>query len=96
MVDEPGLGTKSRLYSVAPGALAAIVKQLAADGTSVALTYAKSPDKAAETARAAEALGVRYSWSRADSADPAAVKDAVEQTLHASAASDILVVTPVL
>jgi 3-oxoacyl-[acyl-carrier protein] reductase len=38
---------------------AAIVKQLAADGASVALTYAKSPDRAAETARAAEALAFR-------------------------------------
>jgi 3-oxoacyl-[acyl-carrier protein] reductase len=54
---------------------AAIVKQLAADGASVALTYAKSPDKAAESVRAAEALGVSAIMIEADSANPEAVRD---------------------
>ena len=36
---------------------AAIVRRLAANGASVALTYANSAEKAAETARAAEAHG---------------------------------------
>jgi 3-oxoacyl-[acyl-carrier protein] reductase len=71
---------------------AAIVKQLAKDGASVALTYAKSPDKAAETARAAEALGVSVITIEADSADPEAVKDAVAQTVACFGRLDILVV----
>src|ERR1700722_18094108 len=71
---------------------AAIVKQLAADGASVALTYAKSPDKATETARAAEALGVTVIMIKADSTDPAAVKDAVAQTVVRFGRLDILVV----
>jgi 3-oxoacyl-[acyl-carrier protein] reductase len=68
------------------------VKQLAADGASVALTYAKSPDKAAETARAAEALGVSAIMIKADSADPEAVKGAVAQTVARFGRLDILVV----
>ncbi len=71
---------------------AAIVKQLAADGASVALTYAKSPGKAKETALAAEALGVPTIQIQADSADPTAVKDAVAQTVARFGRLDILVV----
>jgi 3-oxoacyl-[acyl-carrier protein] reductase len=71
---------------------AAIVKQLAADGASVALTYAKSADRAAEAARAAEALGVSAIMIQADSADPAAVKGAVAQTVARFGRLDILVI----
>ena len=71
---------------------AAIVRQLAGDGASVALTYAKSPAKAAETARAAEALGVPVITIETDSADPEAVKNAVAQTVARFGRLDILVV----
>jgi 3-oxoacyl-[acyl-carrier protein] reductase len=71
---------------------AAIVRQLAADGASVALTYAKSPDKAADIARTAEALGVSVMTIKADSGDPGAVRDAVAQTLARFGRLDILVV----
>jgi len=71
---------------------AAIVKQLAADGASVALTYAKSADRAAEAARAAEALGVSAIMIKADSADPAAVKGAVAKTVARFGRLDILVI----
>ena len=71
---------------------AAIVRQLAADGASVALTYAKSPDKAADIARTAEALGVSVMTIKADSADPGAVRDAVAQTVARFGRLDILVV----
>ncbi len=71
---------------------AAIVKRLAADGASIALTYAESPGKAAETALAAEAQGVSVIQIQADSADPQAVKDAVAQTVARFGRLDILVV----
>jgi Dehydrogenases with different specificities (related to short-chain alcohol dehydrogenases) len=58
---------------------AAIVRRLAANGASVALTYANSAEKAAETARAAEAHGQPVIAIKADSADPKAVVDAVAQ-----------------
>lgn len=68
------------------------MKQLAADGASVAFTYARSPDRATETARAAEALGVSALAIEADSADPKVVKDAVAQTVAHFGRLDILVV----
>ena len=53
--NEPPLRDKVALvFGGSRGIGAAIVKQLAADGASDALTYAKSPDKAAESVRAAE------------------------------------------
>jgi 3-oxoacyl-[acyl-carrier protein] reductase len=71
---------------------AAIVKELAANGASVALTYVTSPDKAAETARVAETHGVSAITIQADSADTEAVKDAVAQTVARFGRLDILVV----
>jgi 3-oxoacyl-[acyl-carrier protein] reductase len=70
---------------------AAIVRKLAADGASVALTYAKSPEKAAETARAAETHGCAAIAIKADSADPEAIRDAVAQTIARFGRLDILV-----
>jgi 3-oxoacyl-[acyl-carrier protein] reductase len=93
MANEPRLSDKIALvFGGSRGIGAAIVKQLAADGASVALTYAKSADRAAETARAAEALGVSAVMIKADSADPGAVKDAVAQTVARFGRLDILVV----
>jgi 3-oxoacyl-[acyl-carrier protein] reductase len=93
MTKEPRLTDKVALvFGGSRGIGAAIVKQLAADGVSVALTYAKSPDKADETARAAEALGVSVIMIQADSADSEAVKDAVSQTVARFGRLDILVV----
>jgi 3-oxoacyl-[acyl-carrier protein] reductase len=93
MTDEPRLVNKVALVlGGSRGIGAAIVRQLASDGASVALTYAKSPDKAAETARAAEALGVSAITIKADSADAKAVTDAVAQTIARFGRLDILVV----
>src|ERR1700722_6724868 len=71
---------------------AAIVKRLAADGARVALTYANSAEKAAETARAAETHGQPAITIKADSADSEAVVDAVTQTIARFGHLDILVV----
>ena len=93
MNKEPQLAGKVALvFGGSRGIGAAIVKQLAGDGASVAITYSASPDKAAATARAAEALGVSAIAIKADSADPAAVKDAVAQTIARFCRLDILVV----
>jgi NAD(P)-dependent dehydrogenase (short-subunit alcohol dehydrogenase family) len=62
---------------------AAIVKRLAGEGSDVAFTYRSSPDKANETAKAAQALGVQAIAIQADSADPRADVAAVERTASA-------------
>ena len=48
--------------------MAAIVKRLAHEGAHVALTYVSRPDYANNTAKAAQALGVRAIAIQADSA----------------------------
>ena len=70
----------------------AIVRRLAKDATAVALTYVAASDRAAETARAAEAEGVPALAIRADSADAEAIKDAVDQTMRRFGRLDIVVV----
>jgi 3-oxoacyl-[acyl-carrier protein] reductase len=70
---------------------AAIAKRLAADGATVAITYAKSPDAAAAVVKAIEAAGGKALAVQADAADPKAVKNAVEQTVQTFGRLDILV-----
>ena len=70
---------------------AAIVKRLAREGAHVAFTYASSPDKANETAQAAQAFGVRAIAMQCDSADAGALVTAVERTVSELAGIDILV-----
>ena len=70
---------------------AAIVKRLAREGADVALTYVSKPDQANETAKAAQAFGVRALAIQADSADAAAVAAAVERTVAELGGIDILV-----
>jgi 3-oxoacyl-[acyl-carrier protein] reductase len=70
---------------------AAIVKRLASEGANVAFTYASSPDRADETAKAARALGVQAIAIQADSADASAVIAAVERTVSELGGLDILV-----
>jgi 3-oxoacyl-[acyl-carrier protein] reductase len=70
---------------------AAIAKRLAADGAAAALTYTSSPQKADEVVRAIEAAGGRALAIRADSADVAAVKNAVAETVKVFGGLDILV-----
>jgi 3-oxoacyl-[acyl-carrier protein] reductase len=70
---------------------AAIVKKLSDDGAAVAFTYAGSVEKANELVRTIESTGGRALAIRADNADAAAVKNAVDVTLNSFGGLDILV-----
>ncbi|MFY2820765.1 SDR family oxidoreductase [Achromobacter xylosoxidans] len=72
---------------------AAIVRRLEADGADVAFTYvsASSRDSAAALARELEAGGRRARAIQADSADPAQVRQAVEQAIDELGPVDVLV-----
>lgn len=70
---------------------AAIAQRLAQDGAAVALTYARSADKAQAVAKQIDADGGRVLVIKADNADPSAVTEAVEQTVRDLGRIDILV-----
>ena len=70
---------------------AAIARRLAADGASVAITYAKDATSAAAVVKAIEAAGGKAVAIQADAVDSAAVKAAVEQAVTALGKLDILV-----
>lgn len=70
---------------------AAVVHRLAADGADVALTFARSEDRAHEAVGRARALGVRALALRTDSADPEAVRAAVDTVHERLGGPDILV-----
>jgi 3-oxoacyl-[acyl-carrier protein] reductase len=70
---------------------AAIAKRLAADGATVAITYAKDADAAALVVKAIEAAGGKAIAIQADAADADAVAGAVEKTVATFGGIDILV-----
>ena len=70
---------------------AAIAKRLAADGASVAFTYAKDADAASSVVRAIEQAGGKALAIKADAADAAAVQGAVEKTVATLGRLDVLV-----
>ncbi|MCA1324039.1 3-oxoacyl-ACP reductase family protein [Herbaspirillum sp. alder98] len=70
---------------------AAIVKRLAADGATVAFTYVTSPQPAQELVTQIEAAGGRALAIQADSADAAALKQAISITAETFGRLDILV-----
>jgi 3-oxoacyl-[acyl-carrier protein] reductase len=70
---------------------AAIAKRLAADGASVAITYAKDASSAAAVVKAIEGNGGRAVAIQADSVDAAAIKEAVAKTVSTYGGLDILV-----
>ena len=70
---------------------AAIAMRLAQDGAAVAITYASAQQKADEVVAAITAAGGRALALRADSADVAAVKSAVVETVRAFGRLDVLV-----
>src|SRR5260370_3746816 len=70
---------------------AAIARRLARDGAAVAVTYNASPEKAEAVVREIEAAGGRALAVRADSADVAAVRNAVATTVETFGGIDVLV-----
>ncbi len=70
---------------------AAIARRLAADGAAVAITYSSGKQKADEVVSAIEAAGGRAIAIQADSADVAAVRQAVAETVKTLGSIDILV-----
>jgi 3-oxoacyl-[acyl-carrier protein] reductase len=70
---------------------AAIATRLARDGAAVAVTYASAKQKADEVVGAIQAAGGRATAIRADSADPAQVRNAVAETVRTLGGLDVLV-----
>jgi 3-oxoacyl-[acyl-carrier protein] reductase len=70
---------------------AAIAKRLAADGASVAITYAKDVSAASTVVKAIELGGGRAIAIKADASNVEAVKAAVEKTLATFGRLDVLV-----
>src|SRR5580658_8008777 len=70
---------------------AAIAKRLAADGASVAITYAKDASAASAVVKEIEGGGGKAVAIQADAADAEAVKDAVEKAVAALGRLDVLV-----
>jgi 3-oxoacyl-[acyl-carrier protein] reductase len=70
---------------------AAIAKRLAADGASVAITYAKDSNAASTVVKAIESTGGKAIAIQADAADAAAITAAVEKAVAALGPLDVLV-----
>ncbi len=70
---------------------AAIAKRLAADGASVAITYAKDSTAASAVVKAIEREGGKAVAIQADAVDAEAVKGAVDKTVETFGRLDILV-----
>jgi 3-oxoacyl-[acyl-carrier protein] reductase len=70
---------------------AAIARRLAADGTTVAITYNQSPEKAEQVAAEIGAAGGKAIAIKADAGAPDAVRAAVKQTVVTFGTLDILV-----
>ncbi|MFV3131082.1 SDR family oxidoreductase [Niveispirillum sp. KHB5.9] len=84
-------GKRALVTGGSRGIGAAIALALAEKGADVAITYEKSADRAAEVVRAIEGKGRRGLAIQADSADPAAVKRSVAETVAGLGGIDILV-----
>jgi 3-oxoacyl-[acyl-carrier protein] reductase len=70
---------------------AAIARRLAADGASVAITYANNAGAASSVVKAIELDGGKAVAIQADAADTEAVKGAVEKTVATFGRLDVLV-----
>lgn len=71
---------------------AAIALRLARDGFDVALTYVSQPDRANDLVTRIEALGRKGIAIKADSADPAAIRQATSEAVRRLGTLDVAVV----
>ena len=87
----PLAGKRALVTGAARGIGAAIARQLAADGADVAITYENSAERAEALAADLRAQGRKAVAIRANAADPAAVRAAVDQTASELGGLDILI-----
>jgi len=84
-------GKRALVTGGSRGIGAAIAQALAENGADIAITYQNSPERADSVVSAIEKLGRRGLAVKADSADPDAIKRAVNETVETLGGLDILV-----